>query len=50
MYQLRFDLSDLQAMVAVVEQGGFRAAALALNISQPALSRRIGKLEDALIV
>lgn len=50
MYQLRFDLSDLQAMVAVVEQGGFRAAALALNISQPALSRRIGKLEDALNV
>jgi DNA-binding transcriptional LysR family regulator len=48
MHRLRFDLDDLQAMVAVVEQGGFRAAALALNLSQPALSRRIGKLEEAL--
>ena len=48
MKSLRFDLSDLQAMVAVVEQGGFRAAALALNLSQPALSRRVAKLEDAL--
>lgn len=37
MSRLRFDLDDLQAMVAVVEQGGFRAAALALNLSQPAL-------------
>ena len=50
MHRLRFDLDDLQAMVAVVEQGGFRAGALALNLSQPALSRRIGKLEDALNV
>ncbi len=50
MQRLRFDLDDLQAMVAVVEQGGFRAAALALNLSQPALSRRIAKLEDALHV
>lgn len=50
MNRLRFDLDDLQAMVAVVEQGGFRAAALALNLSQPALSRRIGKLEEALNV
>lgn len=50
MSRLRFDLDDLQAMVAVVEQGGFRAAALALNLSQPALSRRIAKLEDALHV
>ena len=48
MNQLRFDLSDLQAMVAVVEQGGFRAAAHTLNLSQPALSRRIAKLEAAL--
>lgn len=50
MNPLRFDLSDLQAMVAVVEQGGFRAAATALHLSQPALSRRIGKLEQALNV
>jgi DNA-binding transcriptional LysR family regulator len=50
MNQLRFDLNDLQAMVAVVEQGGFRAAAATLNLSQPALSRRISKLEEALNV
>jgi DNA-binding transcriptional LysR family regulator len=50
MNRLRFDLDDLQAMVAVVEQGGFRAAALALNLSQPALSRRVSKLEAALTV
>ena len=50
MSPLRFDLSDLQAMVAVVEQGGFRAAASAINLSQPALSRRIEKLENALNV
>lgn len=50
MDSLLFDLNDLQAMVAVVEQGGFRAAAVALNISQPALSRRIAKLERALNV
>jgi DNA-binding transcriptional LysR family regulator len=48
MNRLRFDLNDLQAMVTVVEQGGFRAAALALNLSQPALSRRVVKLEEAL--
>ncbi|GJI99687.1 LysR family transcriptional regulator [Duganella rhizosphaerae] len=50
MNQLRFDLNDLQAMVAVVEQGGFRAAAATMNLSQPALSRRISKLEEALNV
>jgi DNA-binding transcriptional LysR family regulator len=50
MTPLRFDLSDLQAMVAVVEQGGFRAAASAIHLSQPALSRRIDKLENALNV
>ena len=50
MNPLRFDLSDLQAMVAVAEQGGFRAAAATVNISQPALSRRIVKLEEALNV
>jgi DNA-binding transcriptional LysR family regulator len=32
----------------VVEQGSFRKAAEAVRISQPALSRRIDKLEDAL--
>lgn len=50
MQRLRFDLDDLQALVAVVDQGGFRAAALSLNLSQPALSRRVAKLEAALNV
>src|SRR5689334_8372894 len=43
-----FDLADLRALVAVVDVGGFRAAANAIHISQPALSRRIEKLESAL--
>ncbi|WP_017905942.1 LysR family transcriptional regulator [Pseudomonas asplenii] len=45
---INFDLNDLQAFRAVVEQGSFRKAAQAINISQPALSRRVEKLEEAL--
>ncbi len=45
---VNFDLNDLQAFRAVVERGSFRKAAEAVNISQPALSRRIEKLEEAL--
>ena len=45
---INFDLNDLQAFRAVVEQGSFRKAADTVRISQPALSRRIDKLEDAL--
>jgi DNA-binding transcriptional LysR family regulator len=45
---VNFDLNDLQAFRAVVELGSFRKAAEAVNISQPALSRRIEKLEGAL--
>lgn len=45
---INFDLNDLQAFRAVVELGSFRKAAEAVNISQPALSRRIDKLEQAL--
>ncbi|WDY60443.1 LysR family transcriptional regulator [Pseudomonas sp. PSKL.D1] len=45
---INFDLNDLQAFRAVVDQGSFRRAAEAVRISQPALSRRIEKLEDAL--
>ena len=44
---VNFDLNDLQAFRAVVELGSFRKAAEAVNISQPALSRRIEKLEGA---
>ena len=45
---INFDLNDLQAFRAVVEQGSFRKAADTVRLSQPALSRRIEKLEDAL--
>ncbi|MDE1168085.1 MAG: LysR substrate-binding domain-containing protein [Pseudomonas sp.] len=45
---INFDLNDLQAFRAVVEKGSFRKAAEAISISQPALSRRIEKLESAL--
>jgi len=42
------DVRDLEAFIGVVDHGGFRAAAEALFISQPALSRRIRNLEAAL--
>lgn len=45
---INFDLNDLQAFRAVVEQGSFRRAAEAIRITQSALSRRIEKLEGAL--
>ncbi|CAG9164450.1 LysR family transcriptional regulator [Cupriavidus pampae] len=45
---MNFSLSDLRAFVAVAELSSFRAAAAELHLSQPALSRRIEKLEDAL--
>lgn len=44
----RFDLADLQAFAAVARLGSFRAAAQSISLSQPALSRRIDKLEAAL--
>lgn len=45
---MNFDLPDLRAFVAVAKLGSFRAAAAELHLSQPALSRRIEKLEGAL--
>lgn len=47
---INFDLDDLQAFRAIVENGSFRKAAEAVKITQPALSRRIEKLESALNV
>lgn len=44
----KFDLPDLQAFAAVAALGSFRAAAQSLHLSQPALSRRIDKLEAGL--
>lgn len=45
---INFDLHDLQAFSAAAELGNFRKAAEAVHISQPAFSRRIDKLENAL--
>src|SRR3712207_5300548 len=44
---INFEALDLRAFVAIVELEGFHRAAEALNLSQPALSRRIQKLEAA---
>ena len=48
MKRMNFDLAELQAFVAVAERQSFRAAAEALHLSQPALSRRVERLEAAL--
>ncbi len=45
---INFDLNDLLAFRAVAELTNFRKAAEAVHISQPAFSRRIDKLEQAL--
>ena len=45
---MNIELGDLRAFVAVAERGTFHAAAVELHLSQPALSRRIAKLEAAL--
>ena len=42
------EILDLRAFLAVVELQGFHRAADQLNMSQPALSRRIQKLEQAI--
>jgi DNA-binding transcriptional LysR family regulator len=48
MTNMNLDLGDLRAFVAVAERGSFHAAATDIHISQPALSRRIAKLEASL--
>ena len=45
---MKFSLSDLEAFVAVADLASFRKAADSVHLSQPALSRRIGKLEGSL--
>jgi DNA-binding transcriptional LysR family regulator len=45
---MNFDLSDLRAFVSVADLGSFSAASRTLHLSQPALSRRVDKLEQAL--
>lgn len=48
MANINMEMGDLRALVAVAELGSFSAAANELHLSQPALSRRISKLEAAL--
>lgn len=45
---MNIDLADLRAFVAVADLGTFRAASENLHLSQPALSRRVDKLEETL--
>ncbi len=45
---IHFDLNDLLAFRTVAELGNFRRAAEAVHLSQPAFSRRVDKLEQAL--
>lgn len=46
--RINFEVLDLRAFLAVLETGSFHKAATALNLSQPALSRRIKSLEQTL--
>ena len=43
-----YELQDIRSFVKIAELGSFHEAADALHLSQPALSRRIKKLEDGL--
>lgn len=46
--QRRVRLRDLETLAAVVHAGGMRKAVAVLNLSQPAVSKAIAELEDAL--
>jgi hypothetical protein len=46
--RINFELLDLRCFLAIIDSGGFHQAAETLNMSQPALSRRIQGLEAAL--
>lgn len=48
MANMNVEMGELRALVAVAELGSFSAAAKELHLSQPALSRRISKLESNL--
>lgn len=48
MAHMKADLDELRSFVAVADLGSFHAAADALHLSQPALTRRLQKLEATL--
>ncbi|HXP97534.1 MAG TPA: LysR family transcriptional regulator [Telmatospirillum sp.] len=45
--RINFELLDIRAFLAILDLGGFHKAAETLNMSQPALSRRIQALETS---
>lgn len=45
---MNFDVRQLRAVIAVAEQGSFTRAAMALNLSQPALTVQVRALEETL--
>ncbi|MEM9578617.1 MAG: LysR family transcriptional regulator [Pseudomonadota bacterium] len=45
---INYDFTDLEAFLELFETGSFQLAAGRLNMSQPTLTRRVRKLEDAL--
>lgn len=46
--RINYDFGDLETFVAVMETGSFHQAAERTNLSQPAVTRRIRKLEEEL--
>ena len=42
------NIADMQALVAVVETGSLAHAAVKLHLTQPAVTRRIQRLEETL--
>src|SRR3546814_4519492 len=45
---MEYELQDIRSFVKIAELGSFHEAADALHLSQPALSRRMKKLEEGL--
>lgn len=48
MQSINYDLAELHAFLTVAERGSFVAAARAIHLSAPAVSRRVERLEAAL--